>query len=238
MKERRWYGLCALAAWCLAAGSLFADGVTRTVEPVQDGCRVTLSWNFSGLVESDLVIEERFSAGWSAVDSTVPFGSLDASWLSGNVARFAVKPSLLSYPGSISFMVSSSNGSSAGTVGGSWKMYLSGGLCTGSVSGAGNLASIVLQSSGGAAGASESVAPVETSVTITSFMFVGSNVELSYSGVAKAGVLVVDGSKGLSSPWQELRRSAVDAGEGKVTLAPSEFGESRFFRLKLLTEEE
>ena len=90
MKKR----LAALA--CLASNLLLADGVTRSVEPVPGGCRITLAWEFSGKVESDLIIEERFAPGWSVVDSTVPFGSLDASWLSGHMARFAVKSAMVS----------------------------------------------------------------------------------------------------------------------------------------------
>ena len=100
---RPFLAACACAA--LMQGALFAEGVTRTVEPVLGGCRVTLAWDFSGSVESDLILEERFAAGWTVDGATVPFASLDASWLSGTVARFAVKPSLLSQAGSITFTI-------------------------------------------------------------------------------------------------------------------------------------
>ena len=266
-RDFRPVAFCFCAA--LAQGALFADGVTRIVEPVYNGCRVTLLWEFSGKVESDLILEERFANGWYVADSTVPFGSLDASWLSGRVARFAVKPSLLAQAGSISFVVIPGEGASLGTVAGDWKMYMDGTLRKGGVSGESRLSVLVGMSSGagafsggaGASGAGSSSwagasggasassssgsstsstlrAVVETAIAIKLFKVVDGVIELSYSGVSGAGVMVVEGCKGLGGTWTELKRMDVSAGDGKVTLAVADAGACRFFRLKFLTEEE
>lgn len=227
-------------AWC----PLFADGVTRALEPVAGGCQVTLSWEFAGNVESDLIIEERFARGWSVDDATVPFDSLDASWFSGTVARFAVKPSLLAQPGSIRFTLLCGEGAAAGSVAGDWKMYLGGTLRKGAVVGAREL--VALDGSGtagssgnsGVSGNAGVSAVAATPVAIKSFRVVGAGVELAYSGVATGGTLVVEGCAGLDKPWMEIKRLAVAAGDGMVTLSVDDVGASRFFRMQLLTEAE
>ncbi len=224
-------------AWC----PLFADGVTRTVEPINGGCKVTLAWAFSGTVESDLIIEERLARGWSVDDATVPFGSLDASWFSGSVARFAVKPALLAQPGSISFTVVSGEGAMSGAVSGDWKMYLGGALRKGWVAGKNELAAFAgttgTTGTTGTAGTTRTAGVAAVPIAITSFKIVGGGIELAYSGVAAAGTLVVEGCVGLGKPWAEVKRLAVSAGDGKATLSLGEVGASRFFRLKFMAEE-
>ena len=231
MKKR----LAALA--CLASNLLLADGVTRSVEPVPGGCRITLAWEFSGKVESDLIIEERFAPGWSVVDSTVPFGSLDASWLSGHVARFAVKPSLLAGSGSISFTVVPGGSTGPGTVAGDWKMYLSGSLKKGRTGGEDAIKAGVSGTLGGPSCATAGSGEGAVAVAIKSFKIVSGAVELEYSGVAKPGILAVEGCEGLGGGWKEIARLPVAAGDGKVSLGLSSAGASRFFRMKLFTEE-
>ena len=231
MKKR----LAALA--CLASNLLLADGVTRAVEPVPGGCRVTLAWEFSGKVESDLIIEERFAPGWSVVDSTVPFSSLDASWLSGHMARFAVKPSLLAGAGSISFTVVPGESAVAGAIAGNWKMYLSGSLKNGAIGGNDALQEGGSDAAGGQSGAAAGSGEDAVAVAIKSFKIVPGAVELEYSGVAKPGILAVEGCEGLGGAWKEIARLPVAAGEGKVSLGLSNVGASRFFRMKLFAEE-
>ncbi len=230
----------------LAHGPILADGVTRTVESVAGGCKVTLAWEFTGKVESDLVIEERFAQGWSVDSTTVPFASLDASWFSGRVARFAVKPSLLSMAGSISFTVVPGEGAASGVAAGDWMMYLGGSLRKGAVAGQGEL---VAAGGGGTAGSAGSTGTAETTgtagntgttgtgVAIKSFKVVGTSIELSYVG-APAGTLVVAGCAEFGKPWTEIKRSAIAAGDGKVVLGLDAAGSCRFFRLKVLAEEE
>ena len=229
--------VCMVLAWC----PLFADGVTRTIESVPGGCKVTLAWAFSGTVESDLIIEERLARGWSVDDATVPFGLLDASWFSGSVARFAVKPALLAQPGTISFTVVSGEGATSGAIAGDWKMYLGGALRKGVVAGGKELAVF--------AGTAETTGTVGTTrttgtahvaavpIAITSFKFVGTGIELTYSGVAMAGTLVVEGCAGLGKPWAEVKRLSVSGGDGKATLSLGEVGASHFFKLKFVAEE-
>lgn len=235
-------GLKAVLVVCLglslAQCPVLADGVTRSVEPVAGGCKVTLAWDFSGHVESDLVIEERLAPGWSVVDSTVPFGSLDASWLSGPIARFAVKPALLSQAGSISFEVVCADGGTSGAVVGDWKMYLAGSLKRGAVAGAGVLETCDGSGTAGATGSTDTHNMVEAAVAIKSFNVNGGSCELSYAGAAKPGTLVVEGCKGLGKAWGEIKRAAIPAGDGKIRLEPGEIGGCTFFRLKLLTVEE
>ena len=227
--------LCVCTA--LECGSLFADGVTRSVEPVPGGCKVTLAWEFTGKVESDLVIEERLAQGWSVDSATVPFASLDASWFSGGVARFAVKPALLTEAGVISFTLMSDTGIACGTVSGDWKMYLNGALRKGGIAGQNTLNAIPMKTvASGTVGATGTTGTAETPVAITSFEIVGGAVELSYSGVGKVGTLVVEGCAGLGKPWMEVKRNAVSAGHGKVILQLSEADGCNFFRIKLLTE--
>ena len=237
--------VCMALGW----GSLFADGVTRTVEPVDGGCRVTLAWAFSGAVESDLIIEERLARGWSVDDATVPFGSLDASWFSGSVARFAVKPALLAQPGSISFTVVSGEGATSGAIAGDWKMYLGGALRNGVVAGANGLAVLSgvaggASCSSGASGASSSSesgvagCSVAVPVTITSFKIDGAGIVLAYSGVAKAGTLLVEGCEDLGKSWKTIKGLAVSAGDGNVALEMGKADACRYFRLKFLTEAE
>jgi hypothetical protein len=223
--------------------ALLADGVTRSVEPVAGGCRVTLAWEFTGKVESDLIIEERLAKGWFVDDATVPFGSLDASWFSGNVARFAVKPTLLANAGSISFMVVYGEGVASGAVAGDWKMYLDGELSKGAVAGQSGLAALSAAAgtngTDGTTGSAEKTGVVEKAVAITSFKILGGGVvELSYRSVSKAGTIVVEGCEGLGKAWNEVKRVAVNAGDASVRLEPGEIGGSRFFRIKLLTDEE
>ncbi len=134
---------CALVGLALAQGPLFGDGVTRLVEPLPGGCKVTLAWDFTGKVESDLVIEERFPADWSVDDATVLLDSLDAKWSADGVARFAVKPSALGERGAISFAVVARGGSAEpGKVSGDWKMYLDGKLREGTVDGRDGLSAL------------------------------------------------------------------------------------------------
>jgi len=230
-----------LAACCCLAmdkGALWADGVTRSVEPVEGGCKVTLAWDFSGKVESDLIIEERLAEGWTVDGSTVPFGSLDATWFSGPVAKFAVKPMLLASAGSITFTVVPVGDDPAGSSSGKWMMYLSGTMRKGTVVGDSAIASI-----GGTNGASQTngssgATAVETAVAISSFKVLGGGaIELSYSGVAKAGTIVVEGCQGLGKGWNEIQRSAASLGDGKVVMSSDDAAGCSFFRMKLLTEE-
>lgn len=237
----RW-NIFTVLCFCMAVTSVFADGVTRTVEPVPGGCEVTIAWEFSGKVESDLIIEERFPQGWSVDDSTVPFGSLDASWFSGRMARFAVKPGLLSEAGSISFTVMSGEGGTSGAVSGDWKLYLGGGLRKGRTAGADGLAALSgATAAGTAAGTGAAAAGTGAAagkpVAITSFKVVGGAIELSYSGVGEAGTLVVEGGRGLvGKSWAEIKRLAVAAGDGKVEVGLGEAAGCCFFRIKFLSE--
>ncbi len=105
-----------------------ADGVTRSLEPVVGGCKVTLAWAFSGKVESDLIIEERLAPGWAVDSTTVPLVLLDATAFSGSVARLALKPTLLSNTGSFRYVVRPIAEADSGTVSGGWQMYLGGTL--------------------------------------------------------------------------------------------------------------
>lgn len=233
--------LCACVA--LSWRPLFADGVTRQVEPVPGGCRVTLAWDFSGKVDSDLVIEERFRQGWYVDNSTVPFGMLDASWFSGSTARFAVKPSVLAAAGSISFVVVPGDVAAPSTVSGNWKIYIDGTRMKGSVSGQQELQSLggalAVNKSSVRSGVKASSNVVKASVAITSFkMTDGLFRELAYSGVAVSGILVVEGCEGLGKAWKEIKRMAVSAGDGIVALEPREAGSCCFMRLKLLTDKE
>ena len=240
MKRSSVFALCL--GLSLAQGSLWADGVTRSLEPVPGGCKVTLSWVFSGKVESDLIIEERLARGWSVDDATVPFGSLDATWFPGSVARFAVKPNLLSRAGSISFVVRSADESASGTVSGDWQIYLGGTLRKGFVSGNALLSMSCdgPQDQPGGASDSPEETTVETPVAIASFKVLpGSGIELAYVGVKTSGMLVVEGCKGLGSPWAVVKGNvAVVPGDGVVTLTNKEVGGCCFYRIKLITEGE
>lgn len=227
----------ALCLGCVVAGAASADGVTRSVEPVPGGCQVTLSWEFSGKVESDLVVEERLAPGWTVADATVPFGSLDASWLSGRVARFAVKPALLARAGSISFTVVPGEGAASGVASGDWKMYLGGVLRKGVVAGPGELSLVTNFGTTGASGNSGNSGKDETSIAIATFKVSGDVVELSYADVPKAGTLAVEGCETFGKPWSVLKRVAVAAGDGKVALGLGDVGGCRFFRLKFVAEE-
>lgn len=225
-----------------ARGLLWADGVTRSLEPVPGGCKVTLSWEFSGKAESDLIIEERLGKEWSVDDATVPFGSLDATWFPGSVARFAVKPSLLTRAGSISFVVRSAEESPSGTVSGEWQIYLGGILRRGYVGGNALLSMSGVESqkwSGGTLDSSEGTT-VETPVAIASFkVHPGSGIELAYVGVKAAGMLVVEGCRGLGSPWTVVKGNvAVAPGDGVVALTKEEVGGCCFYRIKLVTKGE
>ena len=245
MNGRSWLRRCAwrkllAGGMCLALaqGALGASRVTRTVEPIEGGCRVSLTWSFSGNVESDLIVEERLTPGWMVDAETVPFGSLDASWFSGNVARFAIKPTLLAEDGEISFCV---RGTAAGSVSGSWQMYLDGVLCKGTVAGSSALsfaskADVAVAEGTGAA--EKTGTTKETAVSIASFKVDGaSGIELSYVGLKGAGELVVEGCVGLGKTWAEVGRFAVSVGDGTVRLRQDEIGACRFYRMKFLTTE-
>ena len=237
------YSLALATLVALAQGDLHADGVTRSVEPVVGGCKVTLAWEFSGRVESDLVIEERFAQGWAVADSTVPFGSLDASWFSGSVARFAVKPSLLGSAGSISFTVVCGEFIAAGLAAGDWKMYCDGALRKGAVTGESVMTALADAVSGsgatsGVAEASGTGSVEEAAVAVKSFKVVTGGIELGYSGVTKDGTLVVEGCDGLGKSWNEVAIAAVPPGDGTVFVKQDNVGTSRFFRMKLLPVEE
>ena len=239
-------GLKSIFAACvcmaLTQGPLWADGVTRSVEPIAGGCEVTLTWELSGKVESALIIEERLPDGWTVKDSSVPFASLDASWFSGRIVRLAVKPSLLAQPGSVKLTVLCGEESASGTVAGDWKMYLAGALRKASVGGDAVLSPQVVASTQseapGSVGNSAVVAsnPVRTSVSIVEFKMVSDGARLSYAGVSEAGTLVVEGCRGLGKTWQELKRLSVSAGSGTVVLTTEELEGCSFMRMKLLTE--
>ena len=234
-------GLKLALVFCLglAQGSLWADGVMRSVESGSAGCKVTLAWTFSGKIESDLVIEERFSSGWLVDGSTVPVKSLDATWLPGSVARFAVKPTLAK-SGSISFMVTPADASVTGTIAGDWKMYLNGALQQGSILGTGSLrCARAGEQAQEALTAREATTCVELPVAISSFRVLGDgDSELTYSGVAKVGTLVVEGCENLGKPWREIRRvEDVRPGGGTVVLGAVESKGLHFMRIKLITEE-
>ena len=241
--KKRFSGLTLCLCAALAQGPLFADGVARTAEAVQGGCRVTLAWDFAGSPGSALVIEERFPAGWLVDASTVPFGSLDASWLSEGVARFAVKSGLVAAPGSISFTIAAPEGASGGPASGDWMVYLDGRLKKGVSTGARSLSAIQtgLAGNGGAGTQATDTRSglegvVRTPVAISSFRLLDGAVELSYRGVEVPGVLAVEGCEGLGAPWNSLKRTVVSPGDGTVLLESNEAGSSRFFRLYLLTE--
>ena len=225
------FALCVM----LAQGALWADGVTRSVESVPGGCRVTLTWDFHGSVESALILEERFAAGWSVDDKTVPFSSCDATWFSGQIARFAVKPSLVEKTGSISFTVMSETELATGSVTGNWRMYLDGTLQNGTVVGSAGLSALKGDVSVTSVADNTADEFVEMPVSIKSFKVLdGSRIELSYAGLVKAGTLVVEGCEGLGKTWMEVKRQEVSAGEGTVNF---EQGACRFYRMKLLTKE-
>lgn len=233
-------------ALTLAQGVVWADVVvTRSVTPKAGGCTVELSWEVSGKVESDLIIQENFSEGWSADLGTVtPTNSLDAKWASPSnpVVRFAAKPSSLSSKASISFDVKATEGAPAITVAGDWRMYLDGALKRGNVAEAMGLAanSLVHQNqTGGAANLAANAKTVETAVSIASFKVLGGSlIELSYKGLTKTGTLVVEGCEGLGKTWTKVKCvESVPIGDGNVTLTQEEAGECRFYRMKLLTEE-
>jgi len=237
-------GFFVLLCASLVPALVWADGVTRSVEPVAGGCKVTLAWTFSGKVESDLILEERFAQGWAAVDATVPFGSLDASWFSGGVVRFAVKPELLAKAGEICFTVApradaGEDAYTTGTVRGEWKLYLDGTLRKGAIGG-----DSVVQASSPARTDTEASSPAAAPadavpVAIASFkVLAGGRIELSYAAVAQAGTLVVEGCAGLGKSWTELKRTAVASGDGKVYLETGEIRGCSFFRLLFIAGKE
>ena len=246
--------LCSVLALCLGLsfvqGSLWADGVTRSLEPVVGGCKVTLAWAFSGKVESDLIIEERLAPGWTVDSTTVPLVLLDATAFSGSVARFALKPTLLSNAGSFSYVVRPIAETDSGTVSGDWQMYLGGALRNGSVSGQTGLsffatATHFLQADqttafAGAADSDAASQSVETAVAIAAFKVLDeSHVRLSYVGLKKAGTLYVEGCVGLGRDWRPITSKAVSAGDGEVELSTSTVdGTFCFYRMKLLTTED
>ncbi len=235
--------LCKGIFLCLglivACGPLLAEGVTRSVAPVAGGCKVTLQWEFSGHVESDLIIEEHLATGWTVDATTVPLGALDATWFSGPVARFAVKPALLAKAGAISFTVVPAEGAISGAISGSWKLYLNGALSNGTVGGDAALSSL-----GGTladSSTSGTINPVEKTrpLAVTSFKVLGGGgCQLSYAGVSKAGTIIVQGCEGLGKPWQELTRALVPAGDGTITLEADQIRGCHFMRMKIVVTEE
>lgn len=232
------FALCLGLA--LAQGSLWADGVTRSVEPVSGGCKVTLAWAFSGKVESDLVIEERLASGWSVDGESVSRDSLDAWCCTNSIARFAVNPTNV-LNGSISFRI---NGTSGGTVVGTWQLYLNGELRKGSVGGDSDLKVSVVANAVQSIPATGPSMETQTSkvwraIPIKSFRITAnSSCELSYEAT-ETGTLVVEGCEGLGKTWAEVKRvEKVSAGDGNVTLTQGEAGACRFYRMKLLTTEE
>lgn len=256
--------LSSVLALCLglsfAHGSLWADGVTRSLEPVVGGCKVTLAWEFSGKVDSDLIIEERLSPGWTVDSTTVPLVLLDATALSGSVARFALKPSLLANPGSFSFLVNSVDETVSGNVSGDWQIYRSGMLRKGNVSGGAVLSSLgvvrqrlmaslqmVKSANGVDAFASEvsteqasDSAIVEIPVAISAFQVLDdSHVRLSYVGLRTSGTLCVEGCVGLGKKWEPITSCEVSAGDGDVVLtSEGAIAKYCFYRMKLLTTED
>ncbi len=231
----------AMAVYCANA-----TGVSRRVEPVSGGCRLTLEWNLSGEAKSDLIIEEHYGSGWSVLDSTVPFSVLDASWFSDGMVKFAVKRELLARPGTISFMLKAANAGATGTASGIWKVYIGDERLQGDVSGTTAISTLVAQngSSNGdsgnetSEGAYGNVEMEETAVAIKAFSIVDGGCELKYSGVSKAGILIVEGCEGLGKQWIELKRCPVSAGEGMIALNANEVGVCKFMRMKLLTAKE
>lgn len=245
--------LSSVFALCLglsfAQGSLWADGVTRSLEPVAGGCKVTLAWELSGKVDSDLIIEERLAPGWAVDSTTVPLVLLDATAFSGSVARFALKPTLLSNTGSFSYVVRPFAETDSGTVSGDWQMYLGGALEKGSVSGQMGLSFLAKATHylpadqttafSGAADSNAASQGVETAVAIAAFKVLDeSHVRLSYVGLKKAGTLYVEGCVGLGRDWRPIKSKAVSAGDGEVELSTSTVdGTFCFYRIKLLTTE-
>lgn len=232
------FALCLGLA--LAQSAVWADGVTRSVESVSGGCKVTLAWAFSGKVESDLVIEERLASGWSMVDESVPIVLLDAWCCTNSFVRFAVNPTNVAN-GSISFRI---NGTSGGTVVGTWQLYLNGELRKGSVGGDSDLKVSVVANAVQSIPATGPSMETQTSkvwraIPIKSFRITAnSSCELSYEAT-ETGTLVVEGCEGLGKTWAEVKRvENVSAGDGNVTLTQEEAGACRFYRMKLLTAEE
>lgn len=229
-------------ALTLAQGPVWADVVvTRSITPKAGGCTVELSWEVSGKVESDLIIQETFSEGWSAdLDTVTPADSLDAKWASASepVARFAIKPSLLSSKASISFDVKASAGVSAGTVAGDWRMYLDGALKMGAVSGDAGLADQGSKTHSKPVMGPSGTKTVEMAVTIASMSILGdSGLKLTYKNLPKAGTLVVEGCETLGAGWVKIAERTVSGGDYEIELTSQEVGSRHFMRTKLLTEE-
>ncbi len=239
----RLHWVVTLCLGLAVSGPLWADGVTRTVESVSGGCKVTLAWEFSGRVESDLIIEERLASGWTVDTKTVPFDLLDATWFSDHVARFAVKPTLLAKAGSINFTVIPAEGSAPGAVSGGWKMYLDGTLEKGTVGGDFALAAAAGTSTDSSMGSTSSgtaaSTPVAKPLAVTSFkMLNGGGCQLSYRGARMAGTVVVEGCESLGKKWIELTRAAKSAGDGAIKLDAEGLKGCRFMRMKILVTEE
>lgn len=234
---------CALCmVLTLVQGALWADVVvTRSITPKAGGCTVELSWEVSGKVESDLIIEERFSEGWSAdLDTLTPTNSVDAKWASpsASVARFAVKPSSLTSKSSISFDVKATEGITVGTVAGDWRMYLDGALKKGSVSGGAGLAVQESKTLSKSVMGTSGTKTVETAVTIASMSILGdSGVKLAYKNLPKDGTLVVEGCENLGAGWVKIAERTVSVGDCEIELTAQEVGSRHFMRTKLLTEE-
>lgn len=233
----------------LARCPLLADGVKRSLEPVSGGCKVTLSWELSGRVGSDLIVEERLAQGWVVDSTTVPFALLDATAFSGSVAKFALKPTLLSNTGSFCFVVKPIGEVGSGTVSGDWRMYMDGTLQKGSISGQTSLSFLAtatryLQAaqattSGGETNSNGDSQSANAAVAIAGFKVVDeSHVRLSYTGLRNSGTLYVEGCVGLGRDWRPIISRAVPAGDGEVELSTSTVdGTFCFYRMKVLTTE-
>lgn len=247
MKRSSVLALCL--GMLLAQCSLWADGVKRSLEPVSGGCKVTLAWELSGKVCSDLIIEERLAPGWIVDSATVPFALLDATAFPGSVAKFAIKPTLLSNTGSFCFVVKPVGEVDSGTVSGDWRMYLDGTLQKGCISGQTCLSFLASATrylkagqatiSGGEANSSGGSQSAETAVAIAAFKVVDeSHVLLSYAGLRNSGTLYVEGCVGLGRGWRPIMSRAVPAGDGEVELSTSTVdGTFCFYRMKVLTTE-
>lgn len=229
-------------ALTLAQGAVWADGVTRSVEPVSGGCKVTLAWAFSGKVESDLVIEERFPTGLSV--ESIQADLLDAAWFTNSIVRFAVNPTNVAN-GSISFTITSDSAHDVGKIAGNWQLYLDGALQHGPVGGvddlpaSGAVALIPSSTKLSGLGVAEQAVEVEIPVPIKAFKVeAGPQFVLSYAGLPADGILVVEGCAGLGQGWGAAKRENVRAGDGSVVLNAKEAEGFRFYRMKLLTMEE
>lgn len=213
-----------------------ANGVKRTI----NGCTVTLKCVFTGPVESDLVIEEQFTSGWTIDTSSVQLSDLDAFWSTNAVptaiARFAVPPNLATNGYVITYKVKPGETPVDGSVSGGWKMHLGGKLGKSDITGDTPLRASAVALAAGQATGHPGESTVETPVSIAAFEVLSSSrIKLSYAGLTKPGSLVVEGCENLGKPWGEVKREQVSAGNGSVELDAKG---CKFYRMKLVSEEE